>query len=120
MSRHVLVVEDDPNSLSALAELIEHVGFTTATATTLAAARAQVRQRLPDVLLVERRLPDGNGIDWLAELAPPLPRHVIIISGDPGVTLPAPLPPAQLHLFEKPVDISRLLALLRSIGGGAA
>ena len=42
---HALAVDDDPNFLSALAELIEGQGFTTNIACTLRDARAQVSHR---------------------------------------------------------------------------
>ena len=54
---HALAVDDDPNFLSALAELIEGQGFTTNTACTLRDARAQVSHRTPDVALVDLYLP---------------------------------------------------------------
>ena len=63
-----LVVEDDENSLTALAALAEREGFTTAGADTLKAARAHLATTLPDVLLVDLKLPGGSGLDLLKDL----------------------------------------------------
>ena len=65
---HALAVDDDPNFLSALAELIEGQGFTTNTACTLRDARSLVTHRTPDVALVDLYLPDGSGIELLKDL----------------------------------------------------
>ncbi|MCE4557785.1 response regulator [Roseateles cellulosilyticus] len=65
---HVLVVDDNPDASEVLALLIETEGFTAATAATLAQAREQVASHRPDLVFLDLNLPDGNGIDLLAEL----------------------------------------------------
>ena len=49
-----LIVDDEPTSVSAMAELVEKEGFTTTTAGTLAEARSRLSQERPDVILVSR------------------------------------------------------------------
>src|SRR3954469_14942274 len=60
---HALVVDDDTNALSGLAELVAHEGFTVATASTLQEARERMLERRPDVVLLDIQLPDGSGMD---------------------------------------------------------
>ena len=64
-----LIVDDEPNSVNAMAELVEKEGFTTATAGTLAEARGRLAEDRPDVILVDLMLPDGSGFLWTSERA---------------------------------------------------
>ena len=70
-----LVVEDDPLTLRALATLVELEGFTVRRAASLAEARRELDRERPDVVLCDVSLPDGKGIELLAELRDqPAPR----------------------------------------------
>src|SRR5258708_28272807 len=82
---HGVGVDDDPNFLSALAELIEGQGFTTNTALTLRDARVQVSHRSPDVALVDLYLPDGSGIDLLKDLEGGASTEVVMMTGHADV-----------------------------------
>jgi two-component system CitB family response regulator len=66
----VLVVEDDFRVAQIHLDFTKRVsGFTVVgTANTAAAARAQVREHAPDLLLLDTYLPDESGLDLLAEL----------------------------------------------------
>ena len=61
---YALVVEDDPSTLSLLANLLEMRGFSTRTAVSLAEAR-QSLDPVPDICMVDLRLPDGDGTELL-------------------------------------------------------
>ena len=64
----VLVVDDEPGMCNFLCRaLARHVARVEA-AGSLEAARAARRAAHYDLLLVDQRLPDGSGVDWLAEL----------------------------------------------------
>jgi len=54
---HALIVEDDPNSLSGLSAILAADGFSVDTATTLAEARSALTRFIPDVVLVDIRMP---------------------------------------------------------------
>ena len=58
-----LIVEDEPNTISAMAELVQREGFTASTASTLAEARTRLEEQPPDVILVDLQLPDGQGLE---------------------------------------------------------
>ena len=66
----ILVVEDDPAIATALRELLEREGYVVETAGTVAAARQRLLPdaRGLDAMLLDWRLPDGEGIDLLKEL----------------------------------------------------
>ncbi len=111
-----LVVDDDPNSLSALAELVENEGFATVTAGTLADARARLASTPPDVVLVDLMLPDGGGLDILPDLDPTHRAEVILITGNATVdSAVAALRIGVLDYLTKPVDVRRLKTVLGNV-----
>jgi DNA-binding response OmpR family regulator len=59
----VLLVEDDPAMAALMAKSLGDEGFTVEPATTCKAALAAGAERSFDVLIVDRRLPDGDGLE---------------------------------------------------------
>jgi two-component system response regulator AtoC len=113
---HALAVDDDPNFLSALAELIEGQGFTTNTACTLRDARTQVSHRTPDVALIDLYLPDGSGIDLLKDLEPGASTEVVLMTGHADVeSAVQALRLGASDYLTKPLDIGRLKSILANI-----
>jgi two-component system, NtrC family, response regulator HydG len=113
---HALAVDDDPNFLSALAELIEGQGFTTNTACTLRDARAQVSHRTPDVALIDLYLPDGSGIDLLKDLELGAATEVVLMTGHADVeSAVQALRLGASDYLTKPLDIGRLKNILASV-----
>lgn len=64
----VLVVEDDAASQSALVRLLKGMRFAASSADSLAAARREIAEAEPDLLILDLYLPDGDGTDLLAEI----------------------------------------------------
>ncbi len=113
---HALAVDDDPNFLSALAELIEGQGFTTNTASTLRDARQQVSHRVPDIALVDLYLPDGSGIDLLKDLEGGAETEVVLMTGHADVeSAVEALRLGASDYLTKPLDIGRLKSILAGI-----
>ena len=85
----VLIVEDDPDQL-ALAEMrVKMAGFGSRSAATAEALREALAEGLPDLLLLDVMLPDGDGFDILARLRshPPhalLPIVMLTVKDDPN------------------------------------
>ena len=81
MKGRVLVVDDDAAIRTVVAQALRREGHDVKTAASLAELDAALRAGLPDVLITDVVLPDGNGIDRvraLLEAHPQLP--VIILS----------------------------------------
>ena len=113
---HALVVEDDPHSLSALAEVVELEGFTTASASTLASARAHFDEQVPDLVLIDLMLPDGSGIDLLKDTPGGAATEVVFITGHASVdTAVQALRTGATDYLTKPVDIARLRTILTNV-----
>lgn len=64
----VLLVEDNKKLNIANKDMLELLGFNVTIAVCLAEARQAVASQLPDIIVLDIRLPDGNGLDFLREL----------------------------------------------------
>ncbi|HWI81861.1 sigma-54 dependent transcriptional regulator [Ramlibacter sp.] len=64
---HALIVEDDADSARMMATLVGAEGFSAATARSLFDARRQMAMQQPDLVLLDLRLPDGDGMSLLDE-----------------------------------------------------
>jgi two-component system response regulator AtoC len=70
MRATILVVDDERVFRVMSEEALTAHGFEVRTAATLAKARAELERGAPDVLLLDRRLPDGDGLELLATKGP--------------------------------------------------
>lgn len=67
-NNNVLIVEDETLFARAVAKHLKKADFVCECADSLADARALVKQFQPDLVLLDMRLPDGNGLDLIAEV----------------------------------------------------
>lgn len=82
----VLIIDDDTPIAEALARVVERLGHTSDTCSRLAAGQTLANTGDYDVVLLDVRLPDGNGLDAIAELqgVPSAPEVIVITGwGDP-------------------------------------
>ena len=64
----ILLVEDEPTISEPFSKALAREGFDAVVAGTLAEARRAVERREPDLILLDLRLPDGDGRDLAREL----------------------------------------------------
>jgi DNA-binding response OmpR family regulator len=117
----ILIVDDDAELAAMLVKLLSREGWVTLTALSTAAAETSMRMRLPEVVVLDAMLPDGNGFDiarrWRSA-HPSLGIVMLTARGDPfdrvlGLEigaddyLPKPFEPREL--------VARLRALLRRV-----
>lgn len=111
-----LVVEDDRLTLRYLAELVEQENFQVTTATTLEEARRALSSEMPDVLLVDLSLPDGQGVDLFQDLESRTATEVVVITGNGSVdSVVETLQLGACDYLTKPIDASRLRAILHNV-----
>jgi DNA-binding response OmpR family regulator len=67
-NKTILCVEDNEEVQMFNKPLLEKKGFTVELAFTLAEAREAVGRKMPDLIILDIRLPDGSGLDFLMEL----------------------------------------------------
>jgi two-component system alkaline phosphatase synthesis response regulator PhoP len=64
----ILVVEDQAATADLIVEVLGGEGYDVQTVDTLAKARARLKKNPPEMLILDRNLPDGDGVDLLAEI----------------------------------------------------
>ena len=64
----ILVVEDQKVTADLIVEVLKAEGFDAQTADTLAKARARLKKNPPELMILDRNLPDGDGVELLAEI----------------------------------------------------
>ncbi|HMU47917.1 MAG TPA: sigma-54 dependent transcriptional regulator [Chitinophagaceae bacterium] len=79
MSAKILIIDDEEKLRSLLARLLKLEGFTITEAGTLKAAWKVVETEEPDVVLCDVKLPDGSGVDFIAEIKKKHPLIEIIL-----------------------------------------
>jgi len=114
----LLVVDDDPNMLDSLSEVLDMEGFEVRTAATAAAAVQQAQGAAPDVLLTDYQLPDASGFELASKINKLLPAVPLMLFT--GRTLsPQEKESGRAcgvrEFVVKPFDMPSLVALLRTM-----
>lgn len=68
MSKHILIVEDEPNIIESLSFLLERVGFTVSSERDGAMALGKVQAHNPDLVILDVMLPNRSGFDILRDI----------------------------------------------------
>ena len=64
----ILAVEDEVRNGALLRAILVPAGYDLTIAASLAEARAALREKTPAIVLLDRHLPDGDGLDLAREL----------------------------------------------------
>jgi len=109
---HALLVDDDEAFVAGLAAAVAAESFTTTVVGSLAAARAEITRSVPDVLLLDIHLPDGNGLDLFKDM-PTTSAEIVLMTGKASVeTAVEALRHGAADYLVKPVDLARLKRVL--------
>jgi DNA-binding NtrC family response regulator len=105
-----LVVDDDRNFAANLVEILLHHGVSARAATSCATARATLGNMVPRLLVVDARLPDGDGAQLLHEMgARDVSCQCILMSAWDIRADAAQLLDRNIRFLSKPVAIDTLL-----------
>ena len=111
-----LIVEDDEDFRASVASLVSREGYRTHEVGTLAHAREAIVDARPDVVLLDLTLPDGDGLELLADEDPREFTEFVIMTGNADVeSAIAALREGALDYLPKPVDRSRLQTSLANV-----
>lgn len=113
----MLIVEDNALVTSATRILLEDAGFRVSTAARVAEALAVCRRDRPDAVLLDLKLPDGDGFQLLNRLrddGEPLPVVAAITGRDEPEIRARCLRAGCLDVLVKPVDVRALADRLRA------
>ena len=111
----VLVVDDDADLRQVVAESLESHGFAVAQAGDVADALARLEGFAYDGLVIDLRLPDGDGMDVLGSALSRYPEIVsVVMTGAGGVAdAVQAIKRGAVDFLMKPFELSRLAQLLR-------
>lgn len=114
---HVLVVEDNALVTSATRILLEDAGFRVSTAGSVTEAYAICEADSPDVVLLDLRLPDGDGLTLLTRLRADGGREPLVAAltgrDEPEIRQRC-LRAGCVDVLLKPVDVRALAGQIRS------
>lgn len=114
-NRSALVVDDERDIRELLVLTLGRMGLRISTAANLAEARELLASNPYDLCITDMRLPDGNGIELVTEIAQHYPRTpvaMITAFGSMDLAVEA-LKAGAFDFVSKPVDISVLRGLVK-------
>ena len=113
IEKHILIVDDELEIRKIIQEILKDEGYSTSTASSAKEARAEVKNKKPDLVFLDIWMPEEDGIsllkDWTSQPETDFP--VIMISGH--ATIETAIEATKLgakDFIEKPVSIEKLLA----------
>jgi len=111
----VLLLEDNPTILDLNRRMLEKEGVMVLTAKTIAEARERIKLAIPDVAVLDIMLPDGSGLDFLAELREVCDAPVLFLTAKAErADLIAGLTAGGNDYITKPYDIDEFCARIFS------
>ncbi|MGN6182681.1 MAG: sigma-54-dependent transcriptional regulator [Thermoanaerobaculia bacterium] len=115
--KRVLIVDDDRATSAGMADVVEEWGYEPEVADTVKAGWASINKLIPDVAIVDLKLPDGSGLDLLHKIKESYPDvSVIILTGHATVdSAVKALKVGAEDYVTKPVDLPRLQVILKSV-----
>lgn len=112
MKPYILVVDDEPDICASVKDILEDEGYAVAVAENGEVARHLVRQKIPDMVLLDIWMPDIDGITLLKEFSndAAMTAPVIMMSGHGNVeTAVEATRLGAKDFIEKPLSLARLL-----------
>jgi two-component system response regulator AtoC len=118
MSASVLVVDDEATFRLLAEEALTAEGFDVTSVARLAEARRITEDAMPDVIILDRRLPDGDGLQFLSSLSVQGSRSTVVIMvtayGDVQSAVSA-LKAGAADYLTKPIQLTDLVIKLRKV-----
>jgi DNA-binding NtrC family response regulator len=119
----VLIVDDEQVFANAVTTRLQRAGYACRPAGTLLEAQRLLEVQVPDLLLLDLQLPDGNGLDFLrnqlVSLVPQLAVVVITAHGDLTDAVAA-MKLGAVDYLKKPIDLDELLLVIDKLQGRLA
>jgi DNA-binding response OmpR family regulator len=110
----IQIIEDETDFSQPLTEVLEATGYATRVAVSIAAYKAEADIAKIDLLILDRTLPDGDGLSLLPEIRQRSNLPVIVLTGMSAIHERVHGMNADAdHYLVKPVDIDELLAIIQ-------
>ena len=114
--KRILLVEDNEQIMRGNERMLTRRGYEVVTALTLTEARSALEARMPDLFVLDIMLPDGSGLDFMADLRQYSQAPVLLLT---GLTTPEDivrgLTAGGDDYLPKPYDFGVLLARVEAL-----
>jgi DNA-binding response OmpR family regulator len=114
---YVVIIEDHDDWRNTVAEHLSQLNYEVLALATLAEMDTAMQQRVPDILILDANLPDGNGLNHISRLRASSPHMGIVMltgrlrSQDRVLGLSS----GADHYLTKPVKLAELVATLAAL-----
>ena len=105
----ILIVEDEVLFARAVMRRLQKAGYDCEHVETLLAAAAALKQFVPDLVLLDMRLPDGNGLDLLADLVAKNAAVIVMTAHGEVSDAVNAIKLGAVDYLKKPIDLEELL-----------
>ncbi|HPX87817.1 MAG TPA: sigma-54 dependent transcriptional regulator [Methylophilaceae bacterium] len=105
----ILIVEDEVLFARAVMRRLQKVGYECEHVESLLAAAAALKQFVPDLVLLDMRLPDGNGLDLLADLVAKNAAVIVMTAHGEVSDAVNAIKLGAVDYLKKPIDLEELL-----------
>jgi CheY-like chemotaxis protein len=116
--RHILLVEDEPGTMTTVTLLLEMAGYRVTQAANGRKGLERLAQELPDIVVTDYMMPHVDGLSMIRQM-----RQIEAYSGVPVILTSGALPveidakEVAQGFLAKPYHIERLLELVESLIG---
>jgi DNA-binding NtrC family response regulator len=117
MAQKIIIIDDDMLTRVSTADLIKSWGYEVETAASFNEGLKLINEAVPDIAIIDLRLPDGDGMDLLSLIREQHPQvDAVILTGHASIdsAIDAIKKGAENYL-EKPSDPNRLFVTLKKI-----
>lgn len=115
MSKKILVIDDDADTVTYLTTILEDNGYVTVSASNGREGLEAIRAEKPDLVSLDLQMPGQTGTDFYRNLVKNKElagTPIIVVSGKAGRHLAVKKPAA---VFEKPIDRDAYMAAVEKI-----
>ncbi len=106
----IFILDDEKNICISLKNILEDEGYACSYSTSVEEGRKIIEGNVPDLLLLDVQLKDGNGLDFLKQIKEVLPDLlVVMISGHSGIKEAVQaMKSGAFDFLEKPLNLTRV------------
>lgn len=117
MEKRILLVEDEKIFAKAVNKHLQRSGYKIFLAEDIQTARRQFKENTPELVLLDMRLPDGSGLDLLAEINSSASNTSVIVMSAYGELEDAvsAMKSGASDYLKKPIDLDELLINIEKV-----
>jgi two-component system, NtrC family, response regulator AtoC len=110
---NILIVEDEVLFARAVLKHIKQTGFNCEHVESIEAAVSLLKQYQPDLVLLDMRLPDGNGMDLLSILVEKSIATIVMTAFGEVADAVTAMKMGAIDFLKKPIDLNELLLVIQ-------